>query len=84
MLEPTLFNRLSRNFTQIQKFDCKQFIVLPKKKQMKLRLLDIQIIEGVYIERTKNLPAEHYEFLQMSKEKQLFKRKSAINNETNF
>jgi len=62
MLEPGLCRRIQQNFNAIQQHNCQQFLVLPKKKQMKMRLLDLQIIDGVFIERSKNLPAEHYDF----------------------
>jgi hypothetical protein len=36
---------------------------------MKLKLLDIQVIDGVYVDRTKNLSAEHYLYEKKSKQK---------------
>ena len=77
MLEPRLFQRINENFNSIRKHNCEQFLVLPKKKQMKLRLLDIQIVDGIHIDRSKNLTADHYEHRQLTKDKQIFVKKVA-------
>jgi hypothetical protein len=62
MTEPSLYKRLLGNVETIgmDKFDSSYFKVADKIK-LKMKLLDLQIINGVYIDRTRNLNPNFYE-----------------------
>lgn len=58
------------------------YISLPTKRLMKAKLLDVQFIEGVYIDRARNGLSHKYDFQQITKEKFRFTKKPQEN--TNF
>lgn len=66
MCEPKLFRMLQDNFRTINQHNMKPFLSLPNKRRMKASLTDMMQVEGVYIDRTKNLPTSHYEHETLS------------------
>ncbi len=78
-MEPNLYSRLNENFENIKRNSMVHYISLPQKKLISAKLLDVQMIEGVYINRSLNLPDDYYDFQQVTNEKQKFVQKQKRN-----
>ena len=65
MVEASLYKRLLDNIDTVAeaKYDSSYFKVADKIK-LKLKLLDLQIINGVYIDRTRNLDPSFYDIVR--------------------
>ena len=66
---------MAQNFDVIKQNDMEHYISLPPNKLISAKLLDVQLIEGVYIDRSLNLSEAHYDFEQVTSEKQKFVQK---------
>ena len=75
MTEPRLYNALCQNHAELKKLNCKYFCVEENIK-MKLMLIDIQKIHGLYIDRTQNLSEDCYDIDtdESNSDKVVFKR----------
>ena len=73
MCEKTLYRRLESNLNLVKAYNCEYFAETNNIK-MNMNLLDTKIINGIFIDRSKNLSAHYYD-IKESKEKVVYKRK---------
>lgn len=76
MTEPTLYQRLHSNFKLMDNHKCQFYMNDPAKKKISAKLLDLQVVEGVYLERSKNLGKECYDVELRSVSKQIYTKKA--------
>ena len=59
MTEPKVYNRLQENAKKLRSLNTRYYTVQDNIK-MKMKLLDMYMIEGIYIDRRKNKDKEQY------------------------
>lgn len=72
MTESRLYRKILTNHEEIERLGSQMFIV-DKDIRMKLKLLDLQIVQGAYIDRGKNLSSDFYE-IEETRDKLIYKR----------
>ena len=76
MTEPSLYQRLQSNFKLMDNHKCQFYMNDPTKKRIKAKLLDLQLVEGVYLERAKNFGKECYDVELKGPNKQIYTKKA--------
>eukprot|EP00347_Sterkiella_histriomuscorum_P001976 403369947 len=76
MCEKSLYKKLDENFRIMNSHNCEYFTVAENIK-MKMKLLDTRIIDGIYLDRSKNLSSNYYDVVE-KKEKTTYSRKVKV------
>ena len=60
MCEKNLYKKLDANLSEIEKMNGRLFLIKDNIK-MKMKLLDSRVINGIYIDRSKNFTSPYYD-----------------------
>ncbi|CDW88670.1 UNKNOWN [Stylonychia lemnae] len=77
MCEKNLFRKIENNYKQVNSLNSRYFLI-DKNIQMKMKLLDTKIVEGVYLDRSKNLSSSYYDVKETNEKINYIRKTKAI------